>query len=88
MSRRARHQIPDRPRDRPQVPDVQPLVTALYKVHGAGCCLHLALDDGNLDADSIRYCLGYAKENGHGGCVRIAEMLLQMTPTQRRRLHG
>lgn len=36
----------DKPRDRPTVPDVLPLVRAIYERHCAGCCLHIVTDDG------------------------------------------
>lgn len=36
---------------RPKVPDLVPLIVAVYDgpSGGAGCCLHVVIDDGNWD---------------------------------------
>jgi hypothetical protein len=73
------------PRDRPQVPDALPLKASIYARHGAGCCLHVVIDDGNLGDSTIRYCLDGAE---HDDCRALAVMMLQMTPTQRRKLYA
>jgi hypothetical protein len=74
-----------KPRDRPTVPDVLPLIRAIYaKPEGVcGCCLHIVTDDYNCEQSSIDYCLEYARERGHQDCIRLAEMLSAMTITQR-----
>jgi hypothetical protein len=76
---------PDKPRDRPTVPDVLPLIRAIYaRPDGAsGCCLHIVTDDFNCEQDNIDYCLAYARERGHTDCIQAAEMLAAMTITQR-----
>lgn len=83
--RRARHSIPDFPPGRPKVPEVKSLVREIYNqpMGGAGCCMHIVLDDGNIEDDSIRYCLERAQ---HDLCRQVATMMLQMTKTQRRKL--
>lgn len=86
MTRRARFSIPDYPRDRPTVDQIAPLVRLLYADHAAGCCLHIALDDGNLKDRHIEFCLRCARVRGHALCEQIASAMLKMTPTQRRRL--
>jgi hypothetical protein len=41
--------IPDKPRDRPTVPQVLPFVRAYYNDYNVGGSLHIALEDGNLE---------------------------------------
>jgi hypothetical protein len=76
---------PDKPRDRPTVPEVAPLIRAIYEREGGGCgcCLHIVTDDYNCEQSSIDFCLEYARERGHSDCIRVAEMLAAMTITQR-----
>jgi hypothetical protein len=73
----------DKPRDRPTVPDVLPIVKAIYERHCAGCCLHIVTDDGNAEQECAEFCLTYARDQGHEDCIQAAEMLVQMTETQR-----
>lgn len=74
--------------NRPKVPDVLPLVRALYLRPGGsvGCCLHIVLDDRNLDNSSVDFCVQQAREHSHADCESLALMLRQMTITQRRRV--
>src|SRR5574342_921951 len=73
---------------KPTVPDVMPLVRALYAqpLGGAGCCLHIVLDDCNVEDGCVQFCLEYAQKNGHPDCIALAELLMQMSKTQRRKL--
>lgn len=72
--------------NRPRVPDVLPLVRAIYERHCAGCCLHVVTDDGNVEQCMADACVEYARERGHVDCLQAAEMLAAMTPTQRHRV--
>ena len=72
--------------DKPTVSEVLPAVRELYARHPAGCCLHIVLDDGNVDDDSVRFCVGYAVGEGHTECEWLARILLRMSKTQRLRL--
>jgi len=74
-------------RTRPTVPDVLPLVRKVYDQHGAGCCLHVVVDDGNWQQCFADSCLEWARENGHPDCIAAAEMLAQMTGTQRKKVY-
>jgi hypothetical protein len=65
---------------------VLPLVRALYERHEAGCCLHIVLDDYNVDDGAVDFCIGYARTAGHDECLRLAETLRRMSFTQRRKL--
>ena len=59
---------------------------ALYMRHPAGCCLHIVLDDGNVDTSSVEFCVNYATKEGHPDCLYLANLLLQMSRTQRLKL--
>lgn len=59
---------------------------AIYRRHSAGCCLHLALDDGNIEDSSVDFCIRAAAENGHAECESFARRYRTLTRTQRRRL--
>jgi hypothetical protein len=69
--------------NRPTVPEVLPLVRAIYERNGVGCCLHILTDDGNVDNGSAQFCLETAKARGHADCIAAAEMLVKMSKTQR-----
>lgn len=75
--------------NRPSVPEVGPLVRALYRSdrhHGAGGHLHLILDEPNHSDDAVDYCMQYAKEQGCTPCYHLALIMRQMTRTQRSKL--
>jgi hypothetical protein len=84
----ARGPIPDKPRERPTVPDVLPLAYAYYEKPGnsAGGSLHSVLDDGNLEEHHVLSAFDRAAVRGDlDGCV-LATMMLAMTGTQRRKV--
>lgn len=68
------------------VPEVRPLVRELYMRHATGCCLHIVLDDNNIEDGFVQYCLDYAVERKHEDCLRLAIILLSMSKTQRLKL--
>jgi hypothetical protein len=74
---------------KPTVPEVQPLVEAYRALPGniVGGSLHVVLDDGNVDDKSIGYCLNAAREDGDEDGAAIAQVLLRMSKTQRRKVH-
>lgn len=75
--------------NKPTVPEVLPLVNALYSTYEGcvGCCLHNVLDDGNIEDSSVVFCLEWAKEQGHPKCIELAELLVRMSKTQRNKLY-
>ncbi len=77
----------NKPRDRPTVPDVLPLVRQIYERHAAGCCLHIVTDDGNVEQDHVEFCVRQAQSEHHTDCLAAAEMLAAMTETQRRKVY-
>lgn len=74
------------PLGRPTLPEVLPLLTALFERSSSGCCLHIVLDDCNLKNDDVIFCRSKAIERGHMDCLHLAEKLLLMTISQRARL--
>lgn len=83
----ARGPIPDFPADRPKVPEAVAAAQAYCDGHSMGGNLHIVLDDGNLEPSCIEWSAQRAVEQGDDECVRVAAMLLAMTPTQRRRVY-
>lgn len=88
--KRARHEIPDYPPDRPRSDQVRRLIEEYYRLPGnsvGGKC-HVVLDDNNTDNDSVEFCLGQCEEAGDHLGARIMGMMLLMTGTQRRKAIG
>jgi hypothetical protein len=70
---------------KPTVLEVLPLVRAYYEKSDniVGGNLHLILDDANVEDQHVLFCLGIANERNDDDGVRIAELLLRMSKTQR-----
>jgi hypothetical protein len=64
---------------------IRTAVDALYRYELAGCCLHVVLDDGNSDAESLQVSTDAAARRRHATCAWLAEQLGRMTVKQRRR---
>jgi hypothetical protein len=74
---------------KPTVPEVLPLVHALYRSeHGryGGGCLHIVLDDRNVADDNVRFCIEWAQKEACESCRELGEVLLMMSKTQRLKL--
>jgi hypothetical protein len=77
---------------KPTVPEVLPLVRAIYARHPAGCCWHIVLDDGNIDDDSVRWCVENllrheCLDDPDGGeCLLLGLYMPLLSKTQRRKL--
>jgi hypothetical protein len=67
---------------------VLPLVRALYRTPegGSGCCLHIVLDDFNVEDSHVEFCIGYARSEGHADCEALSRVLRRMTAGQRWKL--
>jgi hypothetical protein len=74
--------------ERLTVPEVLPLVRTIYAARGGACCLHNVLENGNVRDESVRARVDLAAERGHEDCRMLAEKLLLMSKTQRRKLGG
>src|SRR5690606_3318945 len=66
---------------------VLPLAQLVYRRHAAGCCLHVVLDDANVDDDSVDICKVYARQRGHTACEILAEVISTMSIDERTKLH-
>lgn len=64
---------------------VDRLVEDFYRMpgNGAGGSLHIVLDDGNVDEDSVRFCLTYARDRDDAVGVALANVLLSLTDDDR-----
>lgn len=60
--------------------DLVPVIRSIYGRHGAGCCWHVVLDDGNFS--SRDFCAKWAKDEGCAGCIEATPMLLAASLTQ------
>ena len=47
----------------------------VYDVGGVGCCLHIVLDDGNLNDGDVDFCIRRAEDHGHETCKKFAVRL-------------
>jgi hypothetical protein len=85
----ARGPIPDKSPDRPTVPEVLPLIRELFRREDGffGGALHCELIDGNLEDWFFRHSMQEARAIGDDLKATIAEAMLAMTTTQRRRLY-
>lgn len=75
--------------DKPTVPEVLPIMRAYYAKPDnlAGGSLHIVLDDGNIETSSVEFCREYAHKNNDPDGVALAELLLKMSYTQRKKLY-
>lgn len=60
----------------------------IYAQHAAGCCLHVACDDGNVDDDFCKSAIKRAVREGHGDCQDLGNLMLLMSKTQRKKLNA
>ena len=74
---------------KPTIPEVLPIIQEYYQKpgNGVGGNLHIVLEDGNIENRHIRSCLRRARENEDLEGIKIAELLLRMSKTQRRKLY-
>ncbi len=71
---------------KPTIPQVLPLVRALYRRNGAGCCLHIVLDDSNIHDSHVDFCIAQASASNHDDCLELGRQLRLMSKTQRSKL--
>lgn len=58
-----------------------------YSVKPAWGAVHIVLDDGNVSDADVDFCIQWAKENDDVWGQEIAELLRQVSPEQRMKLH-
>lgn len=54
--------------------------------NGVGGSLHIVLDDDNIENHHIQWCIEHAQEKGDVEGVRLGNLLLKASKTQRKRL--
>lgn len=64
------------------------LIAAIYARDSSGCCLHVVIDDGNVDAECVAHCSAFAAENRCSECVELSGLLASMTAPERMRVVG
>lgn len=47
------------------------------------CCLHIVIDDGNVEDGHVRWCLENAASKKHADCEELARFLLTLCPSER-----
>lgn len=74
--------------NKPTVPEVLPVLKAYLKLPGnnVGGSFHAVLDDGNTQDCHVKWCLEYAREKGDAEGVKLGELLLRCSRTQRIKL--
>jgi len=74
--------------EKPTIPEILPLLKAYGEKDGneVGGNLHIVLDDGNVNDSDVVFCLERAKETNDVDGVKLAELLLKMSKTQRSKL--
>lgn len=68
---------------KPTIPEVIDQFRAYHETNLAWGSLHIVLDDGNIQDESVIYCRNYALAQGDADGVVLADILLSMSKTQR-----
>lgn len=73
---------------KPNIPTVQPLIDAYYRLpgNGSGGSLHIVLEDNNVQNSDVQFCIEWARKNDDICGVLLGEVLLLMSKTQRLKL--
>jgi hypothetical protein len=74
--------------EKPKIPEVLPAIRAYYAKpgNGNGGNLHIVLEDPNYEDGHVRFCIAMARDAGDSEGAAIAEKLLLMSKTQRKKL--
>lgn len=60
-----------------------PYIVAIYRDHSAGCCLHIVLDDYNIDDQCVEWCMN--QPTLCDTCRKCGEILRTLSLTARRK---
>jgi hypothetical protein len=76
------------PRAKHTVPQVAKMGRAYYAKPGkaAGGSLHLVLEEPNYSAADVTWCLEHARAQGDAAGVELAQVLMECSKSQRRRI--
>lgn len=64
-------------------PEIAERFAEYHREHMAWGCLHIVLDDDNIEDEYIRYCIEFAKEHNDQEAVELGEILLKLTEEER-----
>lgn len=75
--------------EKPTIPEVLALAKEYYSIPGneVGGHLHIVLEDRNIKDSDVKHCLESAIECNDTIGITLAEKLLQMSWTQRKKLY-
>lgn len=65
--------------------DLADAMKPIYARHCGGCCLHVVIDDGNIEREFIDWTLEHARTSGHADCIAAAELMARCSLTQIRK---
>lgn len=71
---------------KPTIPDVVERFSEYVRNHPNGGSLHIVLEDGNIDTESVMWCINYASVHGDVEGEALGRVLLTMSKTQRNKL--
>lgn len=71
---------------RPSIPEVVDRFRAYHDEHPTWGSLHIVLDDGNVDAHHVEFCVRWAEREGDIEGVVLGKILQRMSRTQRLKL--
>ena len=73
----------ERGKGRPDIlcndPKISGLIWQVYQQSSVGCCLHITLDDGNIEDTHIDFCLEESTKNNHSICLELAKELRKLS---------
>lgn len=75
---------------KPSIEEMIPLIKDYYAkpLNGVGGSLHIVLDDGNLENGDVEFCREWAIEHNDEDGIKLADLLLQMSATQRGKIYA
>jgi hypothetical protein len=71
---------------KPTIPEVLERFRAYHEIYPGWGSLHIVLDDGNVKDSNVAFCRNYALAQNDEEGVELADILLQMSETQRLKL--
>jgi hypothetical protein len=73
---------------KPTILEVLPIMQEFAKLeqNGAGGVLHIVLDDENVEDKHVQFCINEAKKQNDLLGLKLGNLLLKMSKTQRRKL--
>jgi hypothetical protein len=63
--------------------EIRELTDDLLWGAASGCCLHILVDDFNIEDRHVDFCIYYAEQNGCDECRELAELYRELTKRER-----